>query len=81
MVQFGLIRLSHRIIVVIIKVTFNTSFMKRLILKGWIFVLLAIVGMGLNAQAPVITSLNPTNGTTGVAVNQVLSVTDRKSVV
>ena len=54
--------------------------MKRNILKLWLLVVLGTIGAGLSAQAPVVTSFNPTNGASGVAVNQVLSVTFDKNI-
>lgn len=49
--------------------------MKQFLLKAIMLVVLGFWGTGLFGQAPIITSLNPVNGATGVAVNQVLSIT------
>lgn len=49
--------------------------MKQFLLKAILLVVLGFWGAGLFGQAPIVTNLNPVNGATGVAVNQVLSIT------
>lgn len=49
--------------------------MKQFLLKVILLVVLGFWGTGLFGQAPIVTNLNPVNGATGVAVNQVLSIT------